>query len=145
MEFPRIDDRLAGLPARYAVSVGDARLVRYDLRTGEAAEHVWGCRMPRGGLVRRLVPSPSGPADEAAGWYLAYVYEPTRDSSDDSVIIDAATPAVSCGTHPFAPSGAVRIPRQLDPERLNRNVRAYQSPTELIPESVPTSPRAVVL
>ena len=31
IEFPRIDDRLAGLPARYAVSVGENGLVRYDL------------------------------------------------------------------------------------------------------------------
>ena len=30
VEFPRIDDRLAGPSARYAVSVGDNALVRYD-------------------------------------------------------------------------------------------------------------------
>ena len=36
VEFPRIDDRLAGSKARYSVSVGDASLVRYDLDTGDA-------------------------------------------------------------------------------------------------------------
>ena len=34
VEFPRIDDRLAGLPARYTVSVAGDRLVRYDLTDG---------------------------------------------------------------------------------------------------------------
>ena len=42
VEFPRIDDRLAGLPARYAVSVGMNELVRYDLSTGSAVEHRFG-------------------------------------------------------------------------------------------------------
>ena len=37
VEFPRIDDRLATLPARYAVSVGDGRLVRYDLTHGRCS------------------------------------------------------------------------------------------------------------
>ena len=31
VEFPRIDDRLIGLPARYGVTVGSGKLVRYDL------------------------------------------------------------------------------------------------------------------
>ena len=34
VEFPRIDDRLAGLQARYTVSVAGDRLVRYDLTDG---------------------------------------------------------------------------------------------------------------
>ena len=90
VEFPRIDDRLAGLPARYAVSVGDARLVRYDLQTGAAAEHGFGGPDAPGGPGEAVfVPSPSAPADETVGWYLAYVYDSTRDSSD-LVIIDAA-------------------------------------------------------
>ncbi|HPY23371.1 MAG TPA: carotenoid oxygenase family protein [Mycobacterium sp.] len=106
VEFPRIDDRLAGLPARYAVSVGDARLVRYDLRTGVAAEHVFGGPDAPGGPGEAVfVPSPSGPADEAAGWYLAYVYEPTRDSSD-LVIIDAAD-------FSGEPVARIRLPRRV--------------------------------
>ena len=90
VEFPRIDDRLAGLPARYAVSVGDARLVRYDLRTGSADEHRFGTAAAPGGPGEAVfVPSPSGPADESNGWYLGFVYDPARDGSD-LVIIDAS-------------------------------------------------------
>jgi len=90
VEFPRIDDRLAGLPARYAVSVGDARLVRYDLQTGAAEEHSFGTAEEPGGPGEAVfVPSPSGPPDETNGWYIAYVYDPTRNGSD-LVILDAS-------------------------------------------------------
>lgn len=90
VEFPRIDDRLATLPARYAVSVGDGRLVRYDLTSGDGVEHVFGSAESPGGPGEAVfVPSTSGPADESSGWYLGYVYEPERDGSD-LVIIDAS-------------------------------------------------------
>jgi carotenoid cleavage dioxygenase len=90
VEFPRIDDRLATLPARYAVSVGDGRLLRYDLTTGDAVEHIFGTPDSRGGPGEAVfVPSTSGPADESSGWYLGYVYDPARDGSD-LVIIDAS-------------------------------------------------------
>ena len=88
--IPRIDDRLAGLPARYAISVGDARLVRYDLRTGSADEHRFGTAAAPGGPGEAVfVLSPSGPADESNGWYLGFAYDPARDGSD-LVIIDAS-------------------------------------------------------
>jgi carotenoid cleavage dioxygenase len=90
VEFPRIDDRLATLPARYAVAVGDARLVRYDLNTGDAVEHRFGTAESPGGPGEAVfVPSAQGPADESSGWYLGYVYDPARDGSD-LVIIDAS-------------------------------------------------------
>jgi carotenoid cleavage dioxygenase-like enzyme len=90
VEFPRIDDRLATLPARYAVSVGDRSLVRYDLTTGVAVEHAFGtARSPGGPGEAVFVPSTSGPADESSGWYIGYVYDPARDGSD-LVIIDAS-------------------------------------------------------
>ena len=90
VEFPRIDDRLAGLPARYAVSVGDSRLVRYDLTTGSAVEHAFGTAESPGKPGEAVfVPSTIGPADETSGWYLGYVYDPARDGSD-LVIIDAS-------------------------------------------------------
>ncbi|ULE35008.1 carotenoid oxygenase family protein [Mycobacterium sp. IDR2000157661] len=90
VEFPRIDDRLATLPARYAVSVGDGRLVRYDLTTGDGVEHAFGSAQNPGGPGEAVfVPSTSGPADESSGWYLGYVYDPARDGSD-LVIIDAS-------------------------------------------------------
>ncbi|MGV0715036.1 carotenoid oxygenase family protein [Mycolicibacterium sp. XJ662] len=89
VEFPRIDDRLATLPARYSVSVGDDRLVRYDLSTGDAVEHGFGTAASPGVPGEAVfVPSTSGPADESSGWYLGYVYDPARDGSD-LVIIDA--------------------------------------------------------
>ncbi len=86
IEFPRIDDRLAGMPARYTVSVAGDRLVRYDLREGGAVEHRFGSGRP-GEAV--FVPSAAGTADESNGWYLAYTYDETRDGSD-LVILDAS-------------------------------------------------------
>jgi carotenoid cleavage dioxygenase-like enzyme len=90
VEFPRIDDRLATLPARYAVSVGDGRLIRYDLTTGDAVERAFGTAESPGAPGEAVfVPSTSGPADESSGWYIGYVYDPARDGSD-LVIIDAS-------------------------------------------------------
>ena len=86
VEFPRIDDRLAGMRARYAVSVGDGDWVRYDLDTGDAVEHRLGGGQP-GEAV--FVPSTAGAADESSGWYLGYVYDPARNGSD-LLIIDAS-------------------------------------------------------
>ena len=85
IEFPRIDDRLAGLAARYSVSVGDADLVRHDLSTGAAETHSFG---PAVSGEAVFVPA-AGPADESSGWYLSYVYDPVRDGSD-LVILDAS-------------------------------------------------------
>lgn len=85
IEFPRIDDRLAGLPARYAVSVAENDLVRHDLSTGTAVRHAFGTSVS-GEAV--FVPA-AGPADESNGWYISYVYNPERDGSD-LVILDAA-------------------------------------------------------
>jgi carotenoid cleavage dioxygenase len=90
VEFPRIDDRLATMPARYAVSVGDGGLVRYDLSTGDAVEHAFGTAESPGRPGEAVfVPSTAGPADESSGWYIGYVYDPVRDGSD-LVIIDAS-------------------------------------------------------
>jgi carotenoid cleavage dioxygenase-like enzyme len=106
VEFPRIDDRLAGSKARYAVSVGDARLVRYDLDTGDAVEHRFGTTDSPGGPGEAVfVPSPSGPADESNGWYLGYVYDPVRNGSD-LVILDATDFAGD-------PVARIRLPRRV--------------------------------
>ena len=53
----------------------------------------------------RFVPSPSGPADESNGWYLGYVYDPTRDGSD-LVILDASDFVGD-------PVARVRLPRRV--------------------------------
>lgn len=106
VEFPRIDDRLAGLPARYSVSVGDASLIRYDLQTGDAVEHAFGTPASPGGPGEAVfVPSPSGPADETNGWYLGYVYDPARNGSD-LVILDASDFAAD-------PVARIRLPRRV--------------------------------
>ena len=89
VEFPRIDDRLATLPARYAVSVGDGTLVRHDLVTGTSPSTGSAQRTLRAGPARRCSCRQRPAADESSGWYLGYVYDPARDGSD-LVIIDAS-------------------------------------------------------
>jgi carotenoid cleavage dioxygenase-like enzyme len=49
VEFPRVDDRLVGMPARYGVTVGAGKLVRYDLERGTAEEHLFGTATEPGG------------------------------------------------------------------------------------------------
>ncbi len=89
VEFPRIDDRLAGLPARYGITVGGGSLIRYDLDTNVSDEHRFGAGK-RHGEPGEAVFVPAGEsADELAGWYLSYVYDPVRGASD-LVIIDAS-------------------------------------------------------
>ena len=89
VEFPRIDDRLVGIPARYGVTVGTGKLVRYDLERGTAEEHGFGSATEPGGPSEAVfAPAHSG-AGELSGWYLSYVYDPVRDGSD-LVVIDAS-------------------------------------------------------
>lgn len=102
VEFPRIDDRLAGLPARYSVSVAGDSLIRYDLENGSAQRHSFGTGRP-GEAV--FVPSADGPADESNGYHLGYVYDPERDGSD-LVILDAAN-------FTGAPVATIRLPRRV--------------------------------
>lgn len=106
VEFPRIDDRLTGLAARYAVSVAHDRLVRYDLNNGGAEEQTFGAGPAPGRPGEAVfVPSPSGAPDESSGWYIGYVYDPARDGSD-LVILDAADFA---GT----PVARISLPRRV--------------------------------
>jgi carotenoid cleavage dioxygenase-like enzyme len=105
VEFPRIDDRLATLPARYAVSVGEGSLLRYDLTTGDAVEHAFGTPQSPGGPGEAVFVPGSGTADESSGWYIGYVYDPARDGSD-LVIIDASDFAGQ-------PVATIRLPRRV--------------------------------
>jgi carotenoid cleavage dioxygenase-like enzyme len=107
VEFPRVDDRLAGTAARYSVAVGSGALVRYDLQGDSAVEH-------RFGRGRHGVPGAPGEAvfapadgrpDELSGWYLTYVYDAETDSSD-LVIIDASDFAAE-------PVARVRMPQRV--------------------------------
>ena len=89
IEFPRIDDRLVGMPARYGVTVGAGKLVRYDLESGTAEEHSFGTATAPGGPAEAVFAPADSEGDELSGWYLSYVYDPVRDGSD-LVIIDAS-------------------------------------------------------
>jgi carotenoid cleavage dioxygenase-like enzyme len=107
VEFPRVDDRLAGTAARYSVAVGSGALVRYDLQGDTAVEH----RFDRGGHGLPGAPAEAvfapaaGQPDELSGWYLTYVYDAQTDSSD-LVIIDASDFAAE-------PVARVRMPRRV--------------------------------
>ena len=92
-EFPRVDDRLAGLSARYghatsaeAPGTGPApgALLRYDLRTGAAARYDFGAgRTPGEAAFAPADDRPGGP-----GWLITYVYDAATDKSD-LVVLDA--------------------------------------------------------
>ena len=107
VEFPRVDDRLAGTAARYSVAVGSGALVRYDLQGDTAVEHRFG----RGGHGSPGAPAEAvfapaaGQPDELSGWYLTYVYDAQTDSSD-LVIIDASDFAGE-------PVARIRMPRRV--------------------------------
>ena len=105
VEFPRIDDRLATLPARYAVAVGTNKLVRYDLTTGSAVEHAFGTAASPGGPGEAVFVPASGSPDESSGWYIGYVYDPVRDGSD-LVIIDASD-------FEAKPVGRIKLPQRV--------------------------------
>ncbi|OBK34377.1 9-cis-epoxycarotenoid dioxygenase [Mycobacterium sp. 1245111.1] len=106
VEFPRVDDRLAGTAARHAVAVGSGALIRYDLRCDTAVEHRFAGRGEVAGMPGEAVFAPAGGRpDELAGWYLTYVYEPATDSSD-LVIIDASD-------FEGEPVARIRMPRRV--------------------------------
>lgn len=89
-EFPRIDDRLAGLDARFGHVTGwhgpEGPLVlrRYDLHTNAAREHLF----PEGHIPGEAVFVPADDRPDGAGWLLAYVYDGPDDRSD-LVVLDA--------------------------------------------------------
>ena len=106
VEFPRVDDRLAGTAARYSVAVGSGALIRYDLHGDTAVEHRFGGRHDAAGLPGEAVFAPTGGRpDELAGWYLTYVYDPATDTSD-LVIIDASD-------FEGEPVARIRMPRRV--------------------------------
>jgi carotenoid cleavage dioxygenase len=109
-EFPRVDDRLAGLDARFghttsAAPPGSAietnALLRYDLHTGTVAAHEFGAgRVPS---EAAFAPADDRPGGD--GWLLTYVYDAAADRSD-LVILDA-------GDLSAAPVATVHLPARV--------------------------------
>jgi carotenoid cleavage dioxygenase len=109
-EFPRIDERLTGLPARYGYTVTadvpdltttNTAVIRYDLRTGSTSSHEFPAGFTPGEAV--LVPADHHP--DRAGWLLTFVYDASRDTSD-LVILDAGDLAA-------APVARIHLPRRV--------------------------------
>ncbi|MEV0373082.1 carotenoid oxygenase family protein [Streptomyces sp. NPDC050636] len=92
-EFPRVDDRLAGQPARFGhATIGElpgsgpipGALLRYDLETGAVVRHDFGPgRTPGEAAFAPADDRPGGP-----GWLITYVYDAATDTSD-LVVLDA--------------------------------------------------------
>jgi carotenoid cleavage dioxygenase len=110
IEFPRVDDRRAGLAYRFGYAVASpsnaiespGTLVKFDLASGKVETHDFGpgC-MPGEGV---FVPASSG-AGEDEGCVLAYVYDAGRDGSE-LVILDSASFAE-------APLARIRLPQRV--------------------------------
>ena len=114
VDFPRIDDRRAGLRYRYgfmaAVTHSDGRpdgvgfdtLLRYDMQTNGVVQH----RFPDGVLVGepQFVPRPES-VIEGDGWVMTYTYDVRKDAST-LVIIDAQDFAA-------APVATVTLPQRV--------------------------------
>lgn len=92
-EFPRIDDRKAGLPARYGhvttTRMGPdgqhGAITRYDLHTGAS---VGSHEFADGQVPGEAAFIPADDTPDGPGWLVSYVYNPATDTSD-LVILDA--------------------------------------------------------
>jgi carotenoid cleavage dioxygenase len=110
-EFPRFDERFAGLPYRhgwFAGNGGGPREIRFD--SIAHIDHATGrrslYRFPSGDAPGEPVFVPRSPgADEGDGWILAVVYRGAEDRSDFAVF-DAQ--AIEAG-----PIGVARLPRRV--------------------------------
>ena len=92
-EFPRVDERVVGLPHRYGYAVGVARaddivgteavVVRHDLERGASEVRSFGSDASVGEAV--FVPRGEG-SGEAEGWVMALVYDAAMDTSSLHVL-----------------------------------------------------------
>ncbi len=144
VDFPRIDDTLAGRPYRYGYCVEMARsdgadlpvaLRRYDRARDESTAYDPGPGRYPGEPV--FVRSPDGRADDE-GWVLTVVYDAERDASD-LVILDATSfSGRPEAVDPPAGPGALRLPRVLGTHRplpLRRR-RTRRTPLAAGPEGL---------
>jgi carotenoid cleavage dioxygenase-like enzyme len=109
-EFPRIDDRLAGLDTRYgyavtgphqAVQSGTGTVLRYDLHAGGVSQHDFG----PGRIPGEAAFAPADGRRGGAGWLMCYVYDAATGTSD-LVILDAADLAAK-------PAATIHLPRHV--------------------------------
>lgn len=88
-EFPRVDERMVGKPARYGYTVGfvgeEGPAYKRDLTTNTVETHGFGPGRSSQEMV--FVPR-SADADEDDGWCLSYVHDATTDTAD-VVILNA--------------------------------------------------------
>ncbi len=92
-DFPRIDDRRVGLPARYGYVAGlvpgpspsfAPDIFRYDLTTGDVLVHSFG---PETTSVYEPVFAPAGPdAGEAEGWIMVLTHDDRTDVTTFNVL-----------------------------------------------------------
>ncbi len=96
VEFPRVDDLVAGRPYRYAycAALGDdpalpsfGGLVKYDLRRDESVRFEPGEHAAAGEPI--FVRAADGRSEDE-GWVLSLVYDASRDASD-LVVLDATS------------------------------------------------------
>ena len=107
IEFPRIDERLTGLPHRYGYAVGNIGnvgtasngLLKYDLATGATEVNDLSGRLPAEGV---FAPAGSG---EDEGFVIAFAYDPARDASD-LLLLDASS-------FTAAPVATIRLPQRV--------------------------------
>jgi carotenoid cleavage dioxygenase-like enzyme len=109
-EFPRIDERLTGLPARHGYTVtaevpnhatACAAVIRYDLHTGAATSH----RLPAGHTPGEAVFVPAHDTPDGSGWLLTFVYDTTHDASDLTILDTRDLTA--------APLARIHLPRRI--------------------------------
>ena len=116
VEFPQVDHRRIGRPARFGYAVGYAShteprgegfglekaMVKYDLASGTVQEHSFGAG--RAPTEPTFVPAGDGAAEDE-GYVLTYVYDAGTDSSALE-ILDASNFAAS-------PVATVKLPRRV--------------------------------
>jgi carotenoid cleavage dioxygenase-like enzyme len=113
IEFPRVNDQLAGSPHAvvYAVETNDdiaaarySSVVKYDLTSGKTARHDFETGLPS---EFTYVPAADGRAEDD-GWLIGFVYDRARHASD-LVILDAqrieAKPIARIGLPVRVPQG----------------------------------------
>lgn len=111
--FPRVDDRVIGLPHRYGWVVGERPgsdgsmqapgvVTRYDLEKGGSVSHDFGPNAQPGEFV---FVERSADAAEDEGYAMGYVYDKAGNTSD-LVILDGADPAAE-------PVATIHLPRRV--------------------------------